>query len=130
MAMSNQPKGINAFTIGNLNPYSMLHYRRCGIKRYQFIRKFYTHSTNHDMMVKLTFNEYPEEAGITESTTKKMCKTLVLTTTEESDLSAIDENALSKYKMMIQMYLILYKPTDWIIKFGNGFYLCTTFSGN
>jgi hypothetical protein len=28
------------------------------------------------------------------------------------------------------MYLILYKPTDWIIKFGNGFYLCTTFSGN
>jgi hypothetical protein len=29
-----------------------------------------------------------------------MCKTLVLTTTEESDLSAIDENALSKYKMI------------------------------
>jgi hypothetical protein len=36
----------------------------------------------HQDKVKLTFNDYPEEAGITESTTKKNVKTLVLTTTE------------------------------------------------
>jgi hypothetical protein len=48
MAMSNQPKGINAFTIGNINPYFVdVALSKDGIKRYQFIRKFYTHSTNH-----------------------------------------------------------------------------------
>jgi hypothetical protein len=66
---------------------------------------------------------YPEEAGITESTTKKICENISFNYDRtESDLSAVNENALSKYKIMIpwQMYLILYKPTDWIIKFGNG----------
>jgi hypothetical protein len=51
--------------------------------------------------VKLTFNDYPEEAGITESTTKKkMCKTLVLTTTELKVTSVQSMKALSKYKMI------------------------------
>jgi hypothetical protein len=50
----------------------------------------------------------------------------------ESDLSAVDENALSKYKIIDSMakYLILYKPTDWIIKFGNGLLSLHYFSGN
>jgi hypothetical protein len=51
--------------------------------------------------VKLTFNEYPEEAGITESTTKKKnVQNISNYDRTESDLSAIDENALSKYKMI------------------------------
>jgi hypothetical protein len=49
--------------------------------------------------VKLTFNEYPEEAGITESTTKKKNgKTLVLTTTELKVTRST--KTLSKYKMI------------------------------
>jgi predicted transcriptional regulator len=51
--------------------------------------------------VKLTFNDYPEEAGITESTTKKNVQNISFNYDRtESDLSAIDENALSKYKMI------------------------------
>jgi 3-deoxy-D-manno-octulosonic-acid transferase len=97
MAMSNQPKGINAFTIGNINPYLVDALSKDGIKRYQFIRKFYTHSTNHHDKVKLTFNEYPEEAGNYGIYNQKNVQNISFNYDRtESDLSAIDENALSK----------------------------------
>jgi hypothetical protein len=95
MAMSNQPKGISIY-----RKYKSLFGRcctieRCSIKRYQFIRKFYTHSTSYK--VKLTFNESRRSGnyGI-----YKMCKTLVLTTTELKVTSVRSTNALSKYKMI------------------------------
>jgi hypothetical protein len=65
-------------------------------KRYQFIRKFYIQRIINDK-VKLTFNEYPEEAGITESTTKKKNVQNISFNYDrtESDLSAIDEHFLN-----------------------------------
>jgi hypothetical protein len=85
MAMSNQPKGINAFTIGNINPYlvDVALSKDAVLNVTNSSESFIPIQRIINDKVKLTFNEYPEEAGITESTTKKkMCKTLVLTTTE------------------------------------------------
>jgi hypothetical protein len=52
--------------------------------------------------VKLTFNEYPEEAGnYGIYNQKKNVQNISFNYDRtESDLSAIDENALSKYKMI------------------------------
>jgi hypothetical protein len=41
-----------------------------------------------------------QKRGITESTTKKNVQNISFNYRPESDLSAIDENALSKYKMI------------------------------
>jgi hypothetical protein len=73
-----------------------------------------------------------QKKGITESTTKKkMCKTLVLTTTELKVTSVIDENALSKYKMIDSITNVF--DTLQTNRLDNQIwfcYLCTTFSGN
>jgi hypothetical protein len=101
MAMSNQPKGINAFTIGNINLFGRCcTIERCSIKRYQFIRSFIPIQRINDK-VKLTFNEYPEEGELRNLQKKKNVQNISFNYDRtESDLSAIDENALSKYKMI------------------------------
>jgi hypothetical protein len=50
--------------------------------------------------VKLTFNDYPEEGNYGIYNQKKMWKISFNYDRTESDLSAVDENALSKYKMI------------------------------
>jgi hypothetical protein len=73
-------------------------YRRCGIKRYQFIRKFYTH---HQDKVKLTFNDDFGRSGDYGIYNQKICENISFNYDRtESDLSAVNENALSKYKMI------------------------------
>jgi predicted transcriptional regulator len=98
MAMSNQPKGINAFTIGNLNPYLVdVALSKDAVLNVTNSSESFIPIQRINDKVKLTFNEYPEEAGITESTKKKNVQNISFNYDRtESDLSAIDENALSK----------------------------------
>jgi hypothetical protein len=59
------------------------------VKRYQFIRKFYIQRIINDK-VKLTFNDYPEEAGIYDQ--KKNVQNISFNYDRtESDLSAIEK---------------------------------------
>jgi hypothetical protein len=101
MAMSNQPKGINAFTIGNKTFLSMLHYRKMRFKRYQFRESFIPIQRIINDKVKLTFNDYPEEGELRNLQPKKNLQNISFNYDRtESDLSAVDENALSKYKII------------------------------
>jgi hypothetical protein len=63
---------------------------------------------------------------------KKNVKTLVLTTTELKVTSVIDENALSKYKMIDSITNVFdtLQTNRLIIKFGNGLLSLHYFSGN
>jgi hypothetical protein len=72
--------------------------------------------------VKLTFNEYPEEAELRNLQPKKNVQNISFNYDRtESDLSASTKTHFLNTRLILsQMYLILYKPTDWIIKFGNG----------
>jgi hypothetical protein len=83
MAMSNQPKGINAFTIGNINPYlvDVALSKDAVLNVTNSSESFIPIQRIINDKVKLTFNEYPEE-GELRNLTKKKWKTLVLTTTE------------------------------------------------
>jgi hypothetical protein len=82
MAMSNQPKGINAFTIGNLNPYfvDVALSKDAVLNVTNSSESFIPIQRIINDKVKLTFNEYPEEAGNYGIYNKKKKKTLVLTT--------------------------------------------------
>jgi hypothetical protein len=83
MAMSNQPKGINAFTIGNINPYlvDVALSKDAVLNVTNSSESFIPIQRIINDKVKLTFNDYPEE-GELRNLTKKKWKTLVLTTTE------------------------------------------------
>lgn len=102
MAINNQPKGVTAFTIGNANSFLV----EVAISKEAILTV--TNSAESFIpiqqiitdKVKLTFNEFPEEAGnfgiynkkeLLENTSFNYDRT-------ESDLSAVHENLLSKYK--------------------------------
>jgi hypothetical protein len=102
MAMNDQPKSINTFTIGNTDPYLV----DAALSKDAVLNV--TNSSQSFIpvqqiiydKVKLTFNDYPEEAGnygiynqkdFVENISFNYDRT-------ESDFSAVDENALSKYK--------------------------------
>lgn len=102
MAMNDQPKSINTFTIGNTDPYLV----DAALSKDAVLNV--TNSSQSFIpvqqiiydKVKLMFNDYPEEAGnygiynqkdFVENVSFNYDRT-------ESDFSAVDENALSKYK--------------------------------
>jgi len=102
MAMNNQPKGINALTIGNTNPYlvDVALSKDAILTVKNTAENFIPIQQIINSKVKLTFNDYPEEAGnygiynqkeFVENISFNFDRT-------ESDLSAVNENVLSRYK--------------------------------
>ncbi|TDE04040.1 BatA domain-containing protein [Flavobacterium hiemivividum] len=102
MAMNNQPKGINALTIGNTNPYlvDVALSKDAILTVKNAAENFIPIQQIINSKVKLTFNDYPEEAGnygiynqkeFVENISFNFDRT-------ESDLSAVNENVLSRYK--------------------------------
>ncbi|WP_339919698.1 BatA and WFA domain-containing protein [uncultured Flavobacterium sp.] len=104
MAMNNQPKGINAFTIGNTNPFlvDVALSKDAVLTVTNSAESFIPIQRIINDKVKLTFNDYPEEAGnygiynqkeLLENISFNYDRT-------ESDLSAVNENVLSEYKII------------------------------
>jgi hypothetical protein len=104
MAMNNQPKGINAFTIGNTNPFlvDVALSKDAVLTVTNSAESFIPIQRIINDKVKLTFNDYPQEAGnygiynqkeLLENISFNYDRT-------ESDLSAVNENALSEYKII------------------------------
>ncbi|NGY38097.1 hypothetical protein FQU23_011315 [Flavobacterium sp. XN-5] len=102
MAMNNQPKGINALTIGNTNPYlvDVALSKDAILTVKNAAENFIPIQQIINSKVKLTFNDYPEEAGnygiynqqeFVENISFNFDRT-------ESDLSASNENSLSNFK--------------------------------
>jgi hypothetical protein len=93
--VSNQPKGINAFTIGNLNPYfvDVALSKDAVLNVTNSSESFIPIQRIINDKVKLTFNEYPEEELRNLQPKKKNVQNISFNYDRtESDLSAIDEN--------------------------------------
>ncbi|MEZ7499705.1 BatA domain-containing protein [Flavobacterium sp. Arc3] len=104
MAMNSQPKGINLFTIGNPNPFlvDVTLSKDAVLTVTNSSESFIPIQQIINDKVKLTFNDYPEEAGnygiynqkeLLENISFNYDRT-------ESNLSAVNENVLSEYKII------------------------------
>ena len=104
MAMNNQPKSINTFTIGNTNLYlvDVVLSKDAVLTVTNSSESFIPIQRIINDKVKLTFNDYPEEAGgygiynqkdFVENISFNYDRT-------ESDLSPVNENELSEYKII------------------------------
>lgn len=104
MAMNNQPKGINALTIGNTNPYlvDVALSKDAILTVKNSAENFIPIQQIINNKVKLTFNDYPEEAGNYEIYNQKEFVENISFNFDrtESDLSAGTENVLSNYKII------------------------------
>jgi hypothetical protein len=102
MAMNNQPKGINALTIGNTNPYlvDVALSKDAILTVKNSAENFIPIQQIINNKVKLTFNDYPEEAGNYEIYNQKEFVEKISFNFDrtESDLSSGTENVLSNYK--------------------------------
>lgn len=104
MAMNNQKSGVNALTIGNSNPFlvdvSLSKDAVLEVKNAD--EQFIPIQQILNNKVKLTFNDYPEQAGNFEiyNQTQKIENISFNYSRTESNLSDFDENLLSEYKIL------------------------------
>jgi hypothetical protein len=102
MAMNNQNNGINALTIGNSNPFIVdtKLSKDAVLNVKNTTEQFIPIQQIMNTKVKLTFNDYPEQAGNFEVfNQKKSIENISFNYDRtESDLNNIDDNLLSQYK--------------------------------
>lgn len=104
MAMNNQPKGINAFTIGDTNSYlvDVTLSKDAILTVSNSSESFIPMQRIINDKVKLSFNDYPEEAGNYGIYNQKEALDNISFNYDrsESDLSAVNQNLLSSYKII------------------------------